>query len=33
MTALGWVFLVESVLIVSLGLDVSYQDKKKARQG
>ncbi len=33
MTALGWVFLVESVLIVSLGLHVSYQDKKKARQG
>ena len=33
MTALGWVFLVESVLIVSLGLYVSYQDKKKARQG
>ncbi len=33
MTALGWVFLVGSVLILSLGLYVYYQDKKKARQG
>ncbi len=32
MTILGWVFLVGSVLILSLGLYIYYQDKKEARQ-
>ena len=32
MTALGWVFLVGSFVVLSLGLYVYYQDKKEVRQ-
>lgn len=32
MTLLSWMFLVGSILVLSLGLYVYYQDKKEAQR-